>query len=214
MELDDLRRQWQQPLAEVPATMNSSTLGQLLSRNSRSPVSKMRRNAWLEIGFGIACFLIGCIALFYIDDAYVRSMLAWLLTVCLLNGLYLRRKLEILRGLEDANGALREHIVRQLYNIRELMKLYYQLTKWASIVSFGIGMFFQASSIIHKSASLNWTKPLCFLVACYLVLGIGTFFLMHGLTRSYLQRLYGRHLDRLEASLAELDEPTAAAAAR
>ncbi len=209
MELDDLRRQWQQPApADAPAPLNTSALALLLARGSRSPVSRMRRNAWVEIGFGLSCFLGGCLALLYINDAYSRTMLAWLLIVCLLSCFYLRRKLALLRGLDDASGALREHMARQLISIRGLMRLYHQLTGWSLVVSLGIGMFFQASSI-HKLVSHDWPKALGTLTAYYVVAGIGTFFLMRSLTRWHLQRLYGQHLDCLEASLRELgDEPT------
>jgi hypothetical protein len=33
------------------------------------------------------------------------------------------------------------------------------------------------------------------------------YFGVQGITRRYLHQLYGRHLDRLEANLRELDEP-------
>ena len=58
MELDDLRRQWQQPAqAEAPAPLDRVALAKLLTSGSRSPVGKMRRNVWLEIGFAVICLL-------------------------------------------------------------------------------------------------------------------------------------------------------------
>ena len=55
MELDDLRRQWQQPPAHVPAPFDALALTQLLARQSDGIIAKLRRSARLElsINFGL-----------------------------------------------------------------------------------------------------------------------------------------------------------------
>ena len=54
MELDDLRRQWQQPPADPPAPLDAAALTQLLARQSEGIVGKLRRSARVElyINFG------------------------------------------------------------------------------------------------------------------------------------------------------------------
>ena len=50
MELDDLRRQWQQPdPAGVPVPLDAVTLTQLLARQSAGIVGRLRRSARVEL---------------------------------------------------------------------------------------------------------------------------------------------------------------------
>ena len=210
MELDDLRRQWQQPApTDTPAAFDTVALARLLDRGSRSPVSRMRRNAWFEIGFMAVCLLLSVAILPFTTEAFTQTLLGWLIVVCLLSGFYYRRKLAVLHRLSDASGALREHVARQLSSLRGLVKLYYQATMWSLPVSFGIGLVFIGVRLTHKLAGHTLALSLGVLALTYAVVGALTYFGMRWFTRWYLQRLYGQHLDRLEASLRELgDEPT------
>lgn len=210
MELDDFRRSWQQStLAEAPPAFDAAALTKLLVRGSRSPVARMRRNAWLEIGFAGVCLLLSVTALFYIREAQGRTLIGWCSCICLLSGFYFQRKLAVLRELSDTSGALREHVARQLASLRGLVRLYFRVTMWSVPVSLGIGLVFTGSQLVqHLTGSRLWTR-LGLLGAAYLVAGGLAYFTISWFTRWYLQRLYGQHLDRLERYLAELDEHAA-----
>ena len=208
MELDDLRRQWQQPTSvEAPQAMDASALATLLTRGSRSPVSRMRRNVWFEIAFVVVCLLVSGAILPFTHDALTRMLLGWLMLICLVSGIYYRRKLTVLRSLSDASGALREHVARQLSSLRGLVKLYYRTTlfslPWTLLLSLG----FYVGRALARPDPFPWGR-LGLLAGAMLVLGALTQLGVVQVTRWYLQRLYGQHLDRLEASLRELgDEP-------
>ena len=210
MELDDLRRQWQQPTsAEAPQAMDASALAILLIRGSRSPVSRMRRNVWFEIAFVVVCLLVSGAILPFMHDAFTRTLLGWLMLFCLVSGIYYRRKLAVLRSLSDASGALREHVARQLSSLRGLVKLYYRVTlfslPWTLLLSLG----FYVGKALARPDPFPWGR-FGLLAGAMLVLGALTQLGVVQVTRWYLQRLYGQHLDRLEASLRELgDEPLA-----
>ena len=209
MELDDLRRQWQQPTpADAPAAFDTAALAKLLHRGSRNPVSRMRRNAWFEIGFMAVCMLLSVAIFPFTTEAFTQTLLGWLIVICLLSGFYFRRKLAVLQSLNDASGALREHVARQLSSLRGLVKLYYQATMWSLPVSFGISLVFIGVRLMHKFAGYKLLVALGTFTLAYAVFGALTYFGMRWFTRWYIQRLYGQHLDRLEASLRELgDEP-------
>ena len=207
MELDDLRRQWQQPApAEAPSAMDASALAALLARGSRSPVSHMCRNVWLEIGFVTVCVLVCLVLLPFTHDALTRTLLGWLIVVCLSSGIYYRRQLAVLRSLSDASGALREHVARQLSSLRGLVKLYYRATlfsmPWTLLLSLG----FYVCKALARPGPFPWSR-LGLLAGAMLIAGSLLQLGVVQVTRWYLQRLYGQHLDRLEASLRELDEP-------
>ncbi|MBF9236737.1 hypothetical protein I2I05_04955 [Hymenobacter sp. BT683] len=211
MELDDLRRQWQQPApAEAPPALDTAALTQLLARGSRNPVSRMRRNVWFEMGFMAVCLLGSLVVLPFTTEAFTQALLGWLIVLCVFSGFYYRRKLAVLRCLSDSSGALRDYVARQLASLRRLVQLYYQVTMWSLPVSFGIGLVFIAAKLMQKLEGQKLLLSMGILLGIYIAVGVLTFFGLRWFTRLYLQRLYGRHLDRLEASLHELrDEPTA-----
>jgi hypothetical protein len=213
MELDDLRRQWQQPApAETPQPLDDAALTALLTQGSRSPVAKMRRNAWLEIGVVAVC-LLGCfVATATTHDAYYLAMAGWLALICLLSGFYFRRKLAVLQHLGDASGgAVREHMKQQLQSLRGLVQLYFRATMWSVPGSFSVGLLFLGGRIAQQFSGQKLLLSLGILGAAYAVVGVVAYFGMRSFTRWYLQRLYGQHLDRLEANLRELgDEPAIA----
>lgn len=210
MELDDLRRQWQQPPADAPAPLDAAALTQLLARGTRNPVGRMRRNAWYEIGFMAICLLLSVVALPFTDQTFTQALLGWLIVLCLFSGLYFHRKLTVLGHLSDASGALREYVARQLASLRGLMRLYYQATMWSLPISFGIGLVFIAGRVMHKFSGEKLLVSLGIVGVAYAIIGGGTYWAMRRFTRWYLQRLYGQHLDQLERHLHELgDEPAA-----
>ncbi len=207
MELDDLRRQWQQPSpAEAPHAMDAAALATLLTRGSRSPVSRMRRNVWFEIGFVAVCLLVSGAILPFTHDAFTRTLLGWLILLCLASGIYYRRKLAVLRCLSDASGALREHMARQLSSLRGLVKLYYRTTLFSLPWTLFLSLGFFVGKALARPEPFPWGR-LGMLAGAMLVVGALTQLGVVQVTRWYLQRLYGQHLDRLEGGLRALDEP-------
>ncbi|WP_375437068.1 hypothetical protein [uncultured Hymenobacter sp.] len=208
MELDDLRRQWQQSTpTEAPSVFDATAVARLLARGSRAPVAKMRRNAWVEIGVVVVC-LAGCVAAAAMgQDPYYLAMVAWLGLVCLLSGFYFRRKLTLLRSLGDASGgAVREYAGQQLHRLRSLVQLYYSATMWSVPMSLGITMLFLGGRIAQQFTGQKLLFSLGVLGLVCGVVGALTYWGMSRFTRWYLQRLYGQHLDRLESLLQELED--------
>ncbi|WBO84989.1 hypothetical protein [Hymenobacter yonginensis] len=101
---------------------------------------------------------------------------------------------------------MRDTITRQLISLRGLVQIYFQATMWSLPVSLGIGLVFLSGRIIQKLDSQKMWVGLGILLAVYSLVGLLTFLFTRTFTRWYLQRLYGQHLDRLEASLRELEE--------
>ncbi len=211
MELDDLRRQWQQPApADAPAPLDAAALTRLLSRQSDGIVERLRRSARLElyINFGV---LPGSLALALLGPQFWLQVSGWVLAaisaVCI--G-YLYRKLHLLRRMDDPAGDLRAHLRRLVSGLRALIRFYYRFT---------LAMLPLAGVVEVLMAAFELKHGIRFTSLPGIVLTIGLVVVLPGLlylpvaatTRRYLQHLYGRHLDRLEASLRELDEPASAA---
>ena len=207
MELDDLRRQWQQPApADAPAPLDAAALTRLLARQSDGIIDKLRRSARLElyINFGV---LLGALALAGFGPQFwlrvFGGVLAAIGAVCIV---YLYRKLHLLRRLDDPVGDLRAHLRRLDAGLRSLIRFYYRFT----LAMLPVGGLLNVLMVISTSKRvIELTSGFGITLVAVLVVGLPVLLYLPvaSVTRRYLQRLYGQHLDRLEASLAELTEP-------
>lgn len=205
MELDDFRRSWKQPsAAEAPAAFNKEALEKLLARNSGNLISRMRRNAWVESSFTVVCLLLSSAALLYVQQAEQRAMLVWVILICLVSIFSYHRYL--LENLTSVDGALHEHITQQIDRLRTVMRLSYRSTLWSLPITLGIGFSFKVSRVVHELAGQKLLVALSILAVGYAIAGLLAYLLISRLGRWYLQDLYGKHLDRLETLLRELEE--------
>ena len=211
MELDDLRRQWQQPTADT-APVSPAELNEMLAATSDGLIEKMRRNTWFEALFTVA-ILVGTPFFMWGNRGEVIYLLLGgtlvLLSAILLVHYY--RQLQLLRGMTRADTQVRTHLGTLSAGLRQLLRFYYRLT--LAVLPYMLIMLlgFQVGKELAHPGGFHW-KFIGLLAATYLVLGIVMQAGVVYLTRWYLQRLYGQHLDRLEASLRELAEPEPAPA--
>ncbi|WP_310391038.1 hypothetical protein [Hymenobacter sp.] len=211
MELDELRQSWQQPLADPPPPLDAGALTQLLARRSDGIVERLRRSARLElyINFGL---LLGSLALAGLGSQFRLRIFGWVLVViCGVCIGYLYRKLHLLRRMNDPAGDLHAHLRRLVSGLRALIRFYYLFTlAMLPVVGVVEVLMFAAESErgIHPTllSGFAWVVVLVVVLPALLYLPVAS------ATRRYLQYLYGQHLDRLEASLAELAEPAPTAA--
>ena len=208
MELDDLRRQWQQSKT-APPPVSPSQLKSLLARRSTGIIEKMRRNTWLEMA--LTGLLIA--AMLYQTDKPVLSVVRLFYGIMLpLLGLamlyYYYRQLRLLGRMAHAEAHVRQHLGVLCAGLRQLLQFYYRLTL-ATVPGVLVLMWcYQLGLEVARNGGARWER-LGTMAGVLLVGGallqVGT---VYG-TRWYLHKLYGQHLDRLEASLRELSEEDA-----
>lgn len=212
MELDDLRRQWQQPDA-TPPPVSSAELDGMLTHKAGGLVDTMRRNTWYE---AVLTLLIVAAAPFYAWSVWgdslqlllAASML--LVAVILLANYY--QQLGLLRRMSQPEMQVRVHLGALCAGLRQRLHFYYRLTLATSPAMLLLLMGFHVGKELAHPGAFHW-KYILLLAAAYAALGAALQYGIAYLTRWYLQRLYGRHLDRLEASLRELAEPEPTAVA-
>jgi hypothetical protein len=206
LELDDLRRQWQQPETTLPP-VSPAELGGILSHHTGGLVEKMRRNTWYEVVFTL---LIVAVVPFYAGRSWGKAlelMLAasmLLVSAILLVNYY--RQLQLLRRMGQPDIQVRAHLVALCAGLRQRLRFYYRLTVGTVPYMLLLLWAFHLGKELARPGAFNW-KFIGLLAAAYVVLGAVVQVIIVYATRWYLQRIYGRHLDRLEASLHELDEP-------
>ena len=211
MELDDFRRQWQQPAADAPATLNAEALAQLLAKAGRSPIDEIRRNAWWELGFTVILLIVSVIMLFYVASDSLRTMLGLLILVCLVSIFsYHRRMLRGIQSLSQLSITMHAHIAQRVADVRQTMALSYRSVIWVVFITQGISLLFSLQYILTTYSGRRLLVQVGWVVVGAGVGGLISYFAIRFFARRALQDLYGRHLDRLEAALRELGADEAA----
>ena len=204
MELHDLRASWQQS-AETPVPLNAAALTQLLARQSNGIIEQLRRSARLELYLNFGTMLIS-LALATLAPVFWVRVLGWVLVVvgivCIV---YLYRKLHLLRRMDDPVGDLRAHLLRLVSGLRALIRFYYWFTL-AMLPVVGVVEVLMAASQFKHGIQFTSLPGIALVLGLVIALPLLLYLPVADITRRYLQHLYGRHLDRLEASLCELAE--------
>ncbi|MCC3155086.1 hypothetical protein Q3A66_18325 [Hymenobacter sp. BT770] len=207
MELDDLRRKWQQPDPAHSPTVSPAQWDGLLAQESDNLVEKMRRSARRELFF-TSCFTVLAAVVFYRYRQPIVHLQVYLFGPLLaVLYYYFYRKLKILKAMGGAEGHVRGHLQRLCSGLRNLLRFYYRLTMGTIPVA--------ALLCLVIIINMEIARPGPFRVKAMLAIGgfilycLGVGWVMAKATPKYLQKLYGRHLDHLEANLRELgDEHT------
>ena len=209
MELDDLRRQWQQPSPADAPPLDRAALDGLLAQRSGNLIEKMQRNARLEMAYTLLVGLaIPLLLLLKRQNPLLKAEALLLLLLLLVMLRYYYRKLKMLGQMMRADTNVRENLGRLCRGIREMLRFYYRLALWAGPFTYLLLYGYYVGRALAGGEGFS-TKLLSFGAGMFVSGGLMQMVIVY-LTRWFQQRFYGRHLDRLEASLRELDEPTPA----
>jgi len=206
MELNELRALWNQqpPHADLPLSKEEVT--QMRTRQSISIIERLRGNARLELGLNALVLLLLPAVIYFAPNLLSRAMGILLVPVCLVCLYYFYRKLRLLRSLTTAEHDVRLHLASMVAGMRALIRFYNRFTLAMYPVSLLCGLLI---GLYEKEAGYQPAfsmAKLATVLAATLIVGGGFFWLTIRFTRWYLQCLYGRHLDRLEALLRELEQ--------
>ena len=209
MEIDDLRRHWRQPEPVAPPTLTGLDLTALQKGRTLGLVEKMRRAAWTETGL-VGLIGVGLLVVLpNVRDIALRVFCGLLLLMVVVLAVYYYRLLGTLRRMAEPAGSVRGHLATLAHGLRQLLQFYYRLT----LASGPLTMVVLWSSELWRMAQRGLFEHQLkagIIVGLFLLMGVLLQLGIVRFARWYVQRLYGQHLDRLEAQLRELDEVPAA----
>jgi hypothetical protein len=191
MELESLRYIWHALEAPPDVAKDRQSLLALLQKKSQAPVARMRRNL---IGEGILllaaytpailCFLFGFEGRF--------AAISWLfLLVLVFFFAYYFLKYRLLRKMQCPTCQLRSNLVRQVETLQKYIRFY----------------LLAGTAMIPLTYALSWlvVRWKFDIPIGWLVLLVPVTIVMYFINAAYINRLYGRHIKKLQELLRELD---------
>ncbi len=210
MELESLKYVWH-TLEGKPAGRHGSEqeIITLLHKRSKGPVAKMRRNLLGELVLIIMTYIPAI--LFYLLDFGGRlSGIAWLffLLMLLFAGYYYRKD-KLLREMQCVSCQVRSNLERQVRTLKKYTRFYtltgtlmipvmtilsYLIIRWKYPTPSG-------SSLYYRISGIPWWQSPLFWISLLALLTIGIYYI----NVWYVNKLYGRHIQKLQELLQEME---------
>lgn len=210
MELDDFRHRWQQqPTQPSPTSLTEQKLRTMLSATtSVNPLLRLKRNASRELRWVIAAFAVsGFNAWFFARNSvglqlFVLAIMGQLVVV----GVIVYQRLRVLREMEQQHDNLYQSLKSRITRFRRLMRLHDYVGVGA------LGLVILAALLARQTDLLEYVQPSgpdwawhWGIVGLGVVAVLGLMYAAYAVGKLEHQRRYGRHLDRLEEALRELE---------
>lgn len=208
MELESLKYIWHSLEAPPDVELDRRALLALLERKSRTPIARMRRNL---IGEGILLLIAytPTILIFLLGFKGRLVAISWLyLILAAFFFTYYYRKYRLLSKMQCPTCELRSNLARQVRTLKRYTRFYLLagtgMIPLAYIVAYLIIRWKLPAvpSVIYQRLHPvpMWASPILWLILL-IPITIG----MYYINASYVNRLYGRHIKKLQDLLSELD---------
>jgi hypothetical protein len=201
MELDSLKTIWKEQETLVPAA-NPGHLAWLLQLKSRGPISRMRHNLRVEALLMVITYIPTII--FYLEwfDGRLSLISLFLFVVLCFYGVYFYRKDRLLITMQCVTCEVRSNLAGQVKALRRYVRFYL----WSGVLVILTAMVVSYSVLRYamqlKGIAVHWWFHPVFLLGLLLPLSFG----LYQLKKWYVNKLYGRHVTKLEMMLREMDE--------
>ena len=207
MELDDMKNIWKDKSIEAAG---ADKISAMIGRQSQSPIARMKRNLRMELLIWV--FSLGAVAVYYfIAFKSEYSVIGWVYAFLLVSFCwYFFRKNKLLNEMQCSSCQVRSNLELQLRMLERYVRFY--LISGTAIIPIlfiflGIVLYYKKPTIIDKTILYpSATNPVWkFLLAWFILLTISTT-IMWVLNRGYVNKLYGRHINKLKQLLAQINE--------
>ena len=207
MELDDMKNIWNDK--DIEAT-GADKISIMIGKQSQNPISKMKRNLRMELL--ILIFSLGIVAAYYFI-AFKReySIIGWVYALLLvLFCYYFFRKNKLLNEMQCSSCQVKSNLELQLRMLERYVR-FYLISGTAVLpllfIFLGIVLYYKKPTLISETILYpSVTNPVWkFLLAWFILLSVSTT-IMWVLNRGYVNKLYGRHINKLKHLLAQINE--------
>ena len=207
MELDQWKDIWKEE-GQQPSN-EAAQLQSLLDKKSKSPVAKMKRNLKVELWYVIITY--GAMILFYFLAFKGRmSAVSWfMLFIGLLFVIYFQRKNKLLTEMECLSCEVKSNLQKQTITLEKYIRIYLiGGTVLAPISLLFFGWFFYARARTNVDDTIFYPgehNPMWKAVLAWVILTTVVTFIFYLLNKWYVQKLYGKHVEKLKEVLSEME---------
>jgi hypothetical protein len=206
MELDELKDIWKKNDPGFKPK-DETEIATMLKGNSKSIVAKLKRSVWVELIFT----LIAGAALFVYAFTLPSGSLKWtsvsILVLFVGYTFYYIKKLLLLRQFSSAHDNIKTNLERLIENLTAYLKFYKRSYSILYPVYFVVALVFVAieRGIDEFLHALGQAKTILYLLA---IAGL-FFFCSTWLVTWLLEKLYGKHLEKLKSLLRDITTQSA-----
>lgn len=207
MELDNLRRQWQQQPADQPAQpLTPQTLQDMLAHEPTNPISQMTANAKRDLRMLVVVMIINVSNVInftkrhFFEQVGGQVLLVLFLAMLVFTAWNLYARLRLLRQMQqDAPGTgLVAQLRRQMQQLVRLFRLHQRVGYvFAGVLVLTVG-FVLRQRLLTPTGGIHWNN------AWLGLLMVGVLLAIVAIGEAKQRRRYGQHLARLDAALREL----------
>ena len=198
MELDNLKAIWKE---QDPLPGLQPDLQQLLQKKSRGPIARMRRNVMIEGIVMVLCYIPTIILYLAWFDGRLWFISLMMSLILVFYCVYYGRKDLLLKKMECVTCEVRSNLARQVNILRNYLRFYLWSATLVIVISWSIAYLTIRYALQLKGLlAPSWLEP--FLLLLIIPVSIG----LHFMNKRYFYKLYGRHIQKLQDLLQEMDE--------
>lgn len=202
MELDELKDIWKKTKVDFQPKAESE-LASMLKGNSKSIVAKLKRSVWVELIFTLVAGIILLIYALTLTNGALKWLSVSILLAFVAYSFYYIKKLMILNRFTGTDDNLKANLEKLTDNLTSYLRFYKRSYLLLYPVYFALALIFAGIERGLNEFLNVLTKPKTILYLTFLA-GI-FFFCTNWLVNWFLNKMYGRHLEKLRNLLHELN---------
>lgn len=203
MELDELKNIWKN---NVPGfqSKDESEIALMLKKQSTSIIEKLKRSVWFELIFTLVAGMTMLVYALTLPSGALKwtSVSALILFVAYL--FYYAKKLTLLNKFGLANENIKSNLELLVNSLDSYLKFYKRSYTILYPIYFFLMLLFIGLERGADEFITAATKPEK--IVTLILLALFFFFCSTWLTKWYLKKLYGNHLEKLKSLLTDLEQ--------
>lgn len=202
MELDDLKNIWQS--GEHFKPKQEEEISSMLRKRSKSIITKLKWSVWFELSFTIAAWILLLYYSLTIPNGALRWSFISFLAMFLGYIFYYVKKIRILHRFEESKGNIKTNLENLVSDLNAYIKFYQKSYSLMYPLYTVLIILFVIVDRGFDEFLENLKNPKIILYLGFLII---VFFISSlWLTKWYVKKLYGNHIENLKKILSDLHE--------
>lgn len=210
MELENLKSIWNELESPSNPEQDREDIALLLQKKSQGPVARMKRNLRTELLFILFTYIPLIILYLVAFQGRMSGISLLLFLVGGFFGAYYYRKYRLLNKMQCNSCEVRSNLALQVKTLKKYVRFYLiSSTLVIPIVAIITFVVFRSQMTYPKATDLYWhlhPAPWWKSSIFWLILLVPETIALHYFNVWYLNKLYGRHIKKLQELLREMDE--------